>query len=144
MDSGEQDVDAEPVSVGQETENMDGQNGLDDFYDLIGSSEEIREELDAKAEDTAEAVFDTSVFDDEIARIEEEEERTRENEPMVSDSLTNVSDNYRPLSEQEEVENHNDEILSLYKKGRSILEISKMLSLGQGEVKFVIDLYNAR
>ena len=39
--------------------------------------------------------------------------------------------------------NHNDEIIELYKKGRSILEISKMLSIGQGEVKFVIDMYNA-
>jgi len=62
-----------------------------------------------------------SVFDAEVARIEEEEKQ-----------------------EQENMENHNDEIVSLYKKGRSILEISKMLSLGQGEVKFVIDLYNAR
>lgn len=39
--------------------------------------------------------------------------------------------------------NHNDEIIELYKKGRSILEISKMLSIGQGEVKFVIDMYKA-
>ena len=54
------------------------------------------------------------------------------------------SSGYTPLAEQEKMENHNDEIVSLYKKGRSILEISKMLSLGQGEVKFVIDLYNAR
>lgn len=37
--------------------------------------------------------------------------------------------------------NHNSEILNLYKDGHSVLEISKMLSLGQGEVKFVIDLY---
>ena len=39
--------------------------------------------------------------------------------------------------------NHNDEIIELYKKGRSILEISKMLSIGQSEVKFVIDMYKA-
>ncbi len=36
-----------------------------------------------------------------------------------------------------------DEIISLYKKGRSVLEISKMLDIGQGEVKFVIDMYKA-
>lgn len=40
--------------------------------------------------------------------------------------------------------NSNSEIIALYKKGRNVLEISKMLSIGQGEVKFVIDLYNAR
>lgn len=47
-----------------------------------------------------------------------------------------------PASEQlMDEENHNTEIIHLYKEGHSILEISKMLSLGQGEVKFVIDLY---
>ncbi|MDE6852342.1 MAG: hypothetical protein K2J67_07620 [Lachnospiraceae bacterium] len=33
------------------------------------------------------------------------------------------------------------EILDLYKKGHSVLEISKLLSIGQGEVGFVIGLY---
>ena len=40
--------------------------------------------------------------------------------------------------------NSNSEIIALYKKGRNVLEISKMLSIGQGEVKLVIDLYNVR
>lgn len=40
--------------------------------------------------------------------------------------------------------NHNQEIIALYKKGHSVLEISKLLSLGQGEVKFVIDLFENR
>ena len=40
--------------------------------------------------------------------------------------------------------NYNQEIIDLHKKGRSVLEISKILSIGQGEVKFVIDLYDAR
>lgn len=33
-----------------------------------------------------------------------------------------------------------DEILRLYKEGKTILEISKFLNIGQGEVKLVIDL----
>ncbi len=36
--------------------------------------------------------------------------------------------------------NKNDRILELYKTGKSVVEISKMLGLGQGEVKLVIDL----
>ena len=46
--------------------------------------------------------------------------------------------------EREEIEigtNRNKEILSLYKKGNSVLEISKALDMGQGEVKLVIDLF---
>lgn len=51
----------------------------------------------------------------------------------------------KPSKEKEDMKvsqsNHNDEIIELYKKEHSILEISRMLSMGQGEVKFVIDLY---
>ncbi|MFR7425241.1 MAG: DUF6115 domain-containing protein [Clostridium sp.] len=32
-------------------------------------------------------------------------------------------------------------MLALHDKGYSILEISKMLEMGQGEVKFVLDMY---
>lgn len=42
---------------------------------------------------------------------------------------------------KEEGFNKQAEILDLYKKGHSVLEISKLLSIGQGEVNFVIGLY---
>lgn len=35
----------------------------------------------------------------------------------------------------------NDKILALYKQGKSIVEISKLLGRGQGEVKLIINLY---
>ena len=35
----------------------------------------------------------------------------------------------------------NDEIIALYKSGKSVMEISKLLGMGQGEVKLIIDLY---
>lgn len=40
--------------------------------------------------------------------------------------------------------NNNEQILALYSKGKSIMEISKLLSLGQGEVKLVIDLFKGK
>ena len=86
----------------------------------------------------------SSIFDAEIARIEEEETKALLEEEDVKPEEETETSPYQPLSEQEEPVNHNDEIITLYKKGRSILDISKMLALGQGEVKFVIDLYNAR
>jgi len=39
---------------------------------------------------------------------------------------------------------NNLQILELYSQGKSVLEISKMLGLGQGEVKLVIDLYKGK
>ena len=38
-------------------------------------------------------------------------------------------------------DNRKDEILQLYKQGKSVLEISKSLGMGQGEVKLIIGLY---
>lgn len=40
--------------------------------------------------------------------------------------------------------NNNTRILELYSHGKSIIEISKLLGLGQGEVKLVIDLFKGK
>ena len=44
-------------------------------------------------------------------------------------------------SPEEMNENNNSKILELYKQGNSIVDISKNLEIGQGEVKLVIDLF---
>lgn len=43
--------------------------------------------------------------------------------------------------EMDSISERNQEIISLYRKNKSVLEISKLLGMGQGEVKLVIDLY---
>lgn len=106
--------------------NQPDSAGVDAFDELLSGFGEIKDSASEGSDVTT-----ASVFDDEIARIEEEEAKNMSQEK------------YRPLKEQQEMDNHNDEIIALYKKGRSVLDISKMLSLGQGEVKFVIDLYRA-
>ncbi|MGB4660296.1 MAG: DUF6115 domain-containing protein [Mobilitalea sp.] len=40
--------------------------------------------------------------------------------------------------------NSNNQILALYSQGKSIMEISKLLGLGQGEVKLVINLFKGK
>lgn len=40
--------------------------------------------------------------------------------------------------------NSNSQILTLYSQGKSVIEISKLLGLGQGEVKLVIDLFKGK
>lgn len=49
--------------------------------------------------------------------------------------------NEASMSDEIPEHHHNDEILKLYKEKKTILEISKILNIGQGEVKLVIDLY---
>lgn len=110
-------------------------SSMEDFEDLPESTS-FPEEPDTFAGEEEEDGDAASVYDVEIARIEEEEAKAK----MSADT----SGQYHSFHEQNEFQNHNDEIIALYKKGRSVLDISRMLSLGQGEVKFVIDLYNAR
>lgn len=86
--------------------------------------------------------INSSMYDVEIARIEEQERREKSLRRLYGNM--GISDTEAAVIEAgiDHVD-HNDEIISLYKKGRSVLEISKMLDIGQGEVKFVIDMYKA-
>lgn len=133
--------------LAQAVENLDGPAVLEDTDSFLdGEDGSVFLPLEGGELEEDPSIDAAAVFDAEVARIEEEEMKEREEAASVqSDNSSGAfSSGYTPLAEQEKMENHNDEIVSLYKKGRSILEISKMLSLGQGEVKFVIDLYNAR
>ncbi|MFG6394744.1 MAG: hypothetical protein K1W24_11295 [Lachnospiraceae bacterium] len=83
-----------------------------------------------------------AMYDAEIAKIEEQERREKSLRRLYGNM--GISDIEAAAIEAgiEHVD-HSDEIISLHKKGHTILEISKMLSIGQGEVKFVIDMYKA-
>ncbi len=59
--------------------------------------------------------------------------------PQVSVSEMRASEGSENLDTGEI--NRNDEIIALHKSGKSIMEISKLLGMGQGEVKLIIDLY---
>ena len=59
----------------------------------------------------------------------------------LSDKERQAFDEEFSMQKEEKKVNHNEEILALHDKGYSILEISKMLEMGQGEVKFVLDMY---
>lgn len=83
--------------------------------------------------DSEEIMDKTSLYDAEIAQIElEESEQSGPEEDKI--------ENY---TEETDMSNRNQEIIALYKKGYPVLDISKMLGMGQGEVKFVIDMHNA-
>ncbi len=51
------------------------------------------------------------------------------------------SDEENEITEEASLGNQKENILSLHKLNMSILDISKQLGIGQGEVKLVIDLY---
>jgi len=67
--------------------------------------------------------------------------KTTKNKKQVS---RQISENVIEMNIQfEKGANNNDKVLKLYKDGKSNKDIAKELSLGVGEVKLVIDLYNS-
>ena len=83
--------------------------------------------------DSEEIMDKTSLYDAEIAQIELEE----------SEQSGSEEDRIENYTEETDMSNRNQEIIALYKKGYPVLDISKMLGMGHGEVKFVIDMHNA-
>lgn len=67
------------------------------------------------------------------------------NTQTVSETLNKgVDSSVIPASASSLTTNSNQQILELYSQGKSVLEISKLLDLGQGEVKLVIDLFKGK
>lgn len=65
----------------------------------------------------------------EVLQKNEKEQKKTENKTTVS-----------PMQEKD----LNAQMLALYKEGKSVLEISKMLHVGQGEVKLIVSLYGGK
>ncbi len=73
--------------------------------------------------------------------------KTVEKEP-VNKTVTEIQDTSKMFDESGKTaelllpgRNNNEEILALHRQGKSVLEIAKELSMAQGEVKLVIDLF---
>lgn len=86
-----------------------------------------------------------------VAEVREQLAKTQTNTvpiPPLKNENMEVVDDPSDIFHMNTVENTsnamncNEEILSLHKQGKSNLEIAKMLNLGMGEVKLVIDLFN--
>ena len=125
-----QETEQEPPVIPEGSAENPEDDSMEELQMLLTQTENALEKKESMPDEETKPPF--SAFDEEMTKMEE-------------DASPKVREAGKSKSEQEgDMVNRNDEILSLYKKGRSILEISKMLSMGQGEVKFVIDMYHAR
>lgn len=59
----------------------------------------------------------------------------------LSDTTESTMNGQMEFTEMINQDSQKEEILRLYKQGKSVLEISKSLGMGQGEVKLIIGLY---
>lgn len=58
-------------------------------------------------------------------------------------AVENQSDGQLEFAEMLQADSQKEEVLKMHKQGKSVLEISKAMGMGQGEVKLIIDLYGA-
>lgn len=62
--------------------------------------------------------------------------------PQVN-AVENKEDGQMEFAEMLPADRQKEEVLTLHKQGKSVLEISKTMGMGQGEVKLIIGLYGA-
>ncbi|MBR4341122.1 MAG: hypothetical protein IKP88_00165 [Lachnospiraceae bacterium] len=85
-------------------------------------------------------------FDDEDAGEAEPEPKNQKNvksKDRAKQRLTTVSSDVKQnmIKNAPEKSEKTNEVIALYKKKKSVMEISKLLNMGQGEVKLIIELY---
>ena len=74
-------------------------------------------------------------FKTQVSGLESKEVRLEEKAVVTENKETTVL-------EDENNENKTKEILELYAQGKTVMQISKELGLGQGEVRLIVDLYS--
>ena len=84
-------------------------------------------------------------FDDEPADDEPDDRdfKKMKSKDRAKQRITYVSNDVKQESKKNAPEKNEktNEVIKLYKKNKSVMEISKLLNMGQGEVKLIIDLY---
>ena len=63
--------------------------------------------------------------------------------PEPVKAIENQEDGQMEFIEMLQADRQKEEVLKLHKQGKSVLEISKTMGMGQGEVKLIIGLYGA-
>ena len=58
-------------------------------------------------------------------------------------AVENPTDGQLEFADMMQADRQKEEVLNLHKQGKSVLEISKAMGMGQGEVKLIIGLYGA-
>jgi hypothetical protein len=104
------------------------------LYNMLNEKENEVKELLKQVDNSKNIIYEKKVDALDSIKNDIPEHKGQVSEKMFAEKRTENAENSI-------TENNNKVILDLYKQGKSILEISKMLEIGQGEVKLVIDLF---
>ena len=97
---------------------------------------------EAKSDNASLASEDENTTGQNTVSKKSEKKKAKDNKDEVTQDDDDVismldMDDYNEFVEQ----NNNEQILKMYESGRSVIDISRELGIGQGEVKLVINLY---
>ena len=130
-----------------------GNNGKKEYFAALDELSNANSPAPAPAsdEDRPARKLDIGMEDfsfDEDASQPAPEPEVKENKKMKSKDrakqrLTTVSSDVKQnmVKNAPEKSEKTNEVIALYKKKKSVMEISKLLNMGQGEVKLIIELY---
>lgn len=112
------------------------------MYNLLGEKEnELKEMMAGNL--TPDEESDTAVPEEPVSELQEEPDTELEKDAL--DEIFKEQWGSSGSSEEEpDREKINRQIKKMHEQGQSVLEISKALDMGQGEVKLVLDLYGGR
>jgi hypothetical protein len=126
------------------------------LYNMLNEKESQLKDLIKQVDETKKQLKKSENSNNDISSEDTIMKDNSQNNPLAGNKLKNNKkiDNLAKanktnenkinlLSEEDNIDDksNNRKILELYSQGHSILEISKMLGLGQGEIKLVIDLF---
>ena len=108
--------------------------------------------LSASSEDRAPRKLDIGMedfsFDDDSAQEPEDKQDKADGNKLKSKDRAKQRVSYVAKDEKQEMMKNapeknekTNEVIKLYKKNKSVMEICKLLNMGQGEVKLIIELY---
>ena len=122
------------------------------LYDMLNKKEDEIKQLAAKLKKTETEVAKKVTVSEKKTEVKSEakaETKKKETVKPVVEVPKEVTSNTYDLKNDGQLEfvdmmqseGKKEEIIKLYKQGKSILEISKALGMGQGEVKLIVGLY---
>jgi 6-pyruvoyl-tetrahydropterin synthase len=105
------------------------------LYNMLGEKEEELKTLMRNADKQKKVIEETSLRSETAKDTNVSKSKKSVSQVKVEQKQTLIPE------ESEASSNSNQKILELYSQGFSIVDISKALEIGQGEVKLVVDLY---
>ena len=117
----------------------------EEIKNTVRDVENVKKSVNQLAKENEQAVQkerDIIAMRESEARMDGELAKANRTEEKSDTEQSEVTVKQEPEGSSEE--NNNNKILELYKDGFTNIEIAKMLNLGMGEVRLVIDLYKNR